>query len=124
MGDNVMNTSVVQALDALNIKEWTLQGKEPTNENEFNANFHKVIGEDETGSQIWENDPSKWDVTWSQVQAKQTEMDSDWIVQEYARKREAAYPSTGDQLDYIYHNGVAKWKTDMIDPVKTKYPKG
>ena len=38
--------------------------------------------------------------------------------------RIAAYPSTGDQLDYIYHNGVAKWKTDMIDPVKTKYPKG
>ena len=42
----------------------------------------------------------------------------------YARDRTTAYPSTGDQLDYIYHNGVAKWKTDMIDPVKTKYPKG
>ena len=42
----------------------------------------------------------------------------------YARNRITAYPSTGDQLDYIYHNGVAKWKTDIIDPVKTKYPKG
>jgi len=48
----------------------------------------------------------------------------EWDAQEYARDRTTAYPSTGDQLDYIYHNGVAKWKTDMIDPVKTKYPKG
>ena len=52
------------------------------------------------------------------------ELMDDWDAQEYARNREEAYPSTGDQLDYIYHNGVAKWKTDMIDPVKTKYPKG
>tara|TARA_B100000941_G_scaffold177027_1_gene126739 strand:- start:378 stop:671 length:294 start_codon:yes stop_codon:yes gene_type:complete len=33
------------------------------------------------------------------------------------------YPSLGSQLDYIYHNGIDKWKTDMIDPVKAKYPK-
>ena len=43
---------------------------------------------------------------------------------EYQRERASSYPLIGDQLDYIYHNGVAKWKTDMIDPVKTKYPKG
>ena len=46
-----------------------------------------------------------------------------WDSREYTRNRTTAYPSIGDQLDYIYHNGVAKWKTDMIDPVKTKYPK-
>ena len=54
------------------------------------------------------------------------EIDADWEVwkaQEYARKRATEYPSTGDQLDYIFHNGVAKWKTDMIEPVKAKYPK-
>ena len=48
---------------------------------------------------------------------------SDFDAQDYARNRASAYPSTGDQLDYIFHNGVAKWKTDMIEPVKTKYPK-
>jgi hypothetical protein len=53
-----------------------------------------------------------------------TKQQSDFDAQAYARDRTTAYPSTGDQLDYIYHNGVAKWKTDMIDPVKTKYPKG
>ena len=62
--------------------------------------------------------------TESAVQIKLASMISDWDAQAYARDRTTAYPSTGDQLDYIYHNGVAKWKTDMIDPVKTKYPKG
>lgn len=42
----------------------------------------------------------------------------------YKAKRAAEYPSIADQLDYIYHNGIDAWKTNMIDPVKTKYPKG
>jgi len=42
----------------------------------------------------------------------------------YKEKRAAEYPAIADQLDYIYHNGIDAWKTDMIDPVKTKYPKG
>ena len=33
------------------------------------------------------------------------------------------YPPVEDQLDYIYHHGIAKWKTDIVDPVKAKYPK-
>ena len=42
----------------------------------------------------------------------------------YATKRQSEYPSIGEQLDYIYHNGVEAWKADMILPVKNKYPKG
>tara|TARA_A100001391_G_scaffold194019_1_gene169943 strand:+ start:1070 stop:1330 length:261 start_codon:yes stop_codon:yes gene_type:complete len=38
-----------------------------------------------------------------------------------SRKNE--YPDWGTQLDYIYHNGLDKWKTDIVDPVKAKYPK-
>ncbi len=37
--------------------------------------------------------------------------------------RRQAYPAVEAQLDYIYHNGVEAWKTDMIDPVKAQYPK-
>ena len=33
------------------------------------------------------------------------------------------YPPVEDQLDYIYHHGIAKWKTDIIAPVKARYPK-
>ena len=41
----------------------------------------------------------------------------------YADRRKSEYPSIPDQLDYIYHNGIEKWKTDMVLPVKNKYPK-
>ncbi len=44
--------------------------------------------------------------------------------EQYKYQRQQEYPSIADQLDYIYHNGIDAWKTDMIDPVKTKYPKG
>jgi hypothetical protein len=42
---------------------------------------------------------------------------------DYSRKRKEEYPSMPDQLDYIFHHGVEKWKEDMIIPVKNKYPK-
>ena len=41
----------------------------------------------------------------------------------YQKERELEYPNIGTQLDYIYHNGIDKWKTDVVDPVKKKYPK-
>jgi len=37
--------------------------------------------------------------------------------------RKAEYKSIEFQLDYIYHNGITKWKTDHIKPIKDKYPK-
>ena len=40
----------------------------------------------------------------------------------YKSKRRAEYPNIEDQLDDIYHNGVAGWKT-TIKAIKDKYPK-
>jgi hypothetical protein len=44
-------------------------------------------------------------------------------VNQYQIERSNAYPSYAEQLDYIYHNGVESWKTDVVDPVKATYPK-
>lgn len=33
------------------------------------------------------------------------------------------YPDISEQLDYIYHHGIAAWKADMITPVKEANPK-
>ena len=41
----------------------------------------------------------------------------------YIKGRQFEYPDFATQLDYIYHNGIDKWKTDIVDPVKAKYPK-
>ena len=50
-------------------------------------------------------------------------IEQEYETQEYSRDREKEYPSIAEQLDYIYHNGLTKWKSDMIKPVKDKYPK-
>ena len=44
-------------------------------------------------------------------------------VEVYKVQRAAEYPDWGEQLDYIYHNGIDSWKTNIVDPVKAKYAK-
>ena len=63
------------------------------------------------------------------IDAKHAALIAAWEAEEYKLKRTGAdgttdtiYPSVGEQLDYIYHNGIDKWKTDIVDPVKAKYP--
>ena len=52
-----------------------------------------------------------------------TQSQYDIATKKYQRDRATEYPSYGEQLDYIYHHGVAKWKTDIVQPVKDKFPK-
>jgi len=46
----------------------------------------------------------------------------DVVQPSYAELRAPEYPSIKDQLDKIYHSGVAAWKKD-IKEIKDKYPK-
>ena len=48
---------------------------------------------------------------------------SDFDAQEYARNRKKDYPDWGVQFNKIYDDGLTKWKSEMVDPVKTKWPK-
>ena len=50
-------------------------------------------------------------------------VDEDVIERVIIDLRKKAYPSWEDQLDYIYHNSVEDWKTNIITPIKEKYPK-
>ena len=65
--------------------------------------------------------PSGYDFTYCQEWG--LTVDDDVVDRVIIDLRKKAYPSWEDQLDYIYHNGLTKWKTDMITPVKEKYPK-
>jgi len=58
----------------------------------------------------------------SKIDAARTTLNVEYAALEYSRNRAAEYPSIEDQLDDIYHNGVAGWKT-TIKRVKDKYPK-
>lgn len=59
----------------------------------------------------------------SKIDTARAELDSAYAKVKYKDDRKAEYPDWGTQLDYIYHNGIDKWKTDIVDPVKKKYPK-
>ena len=50
-------------------------------------------------------------------------LEAEWTAQAYARQRQAEYPDWGSQLNKIYDDGIDAWKTDMVDPIKAKYPK-
>jgi hypothetical protein len=61
------------------------------------------------------------------VVAKQAELQADYDAKQYQRDRtkrpeDGGYPSIGDQLDDIYHNGIDGWKA-TIKATKDKYPK-
>ena len=71
----------------------------------------------------WTNNPS-YKPTEEEVNAEIARLEAEYDAKEYQRNRAKEYPTITDQLDYIYHNGIDAWKADMIDPVKTKYPKG
>jgi hypothetical protein len=79
-------------------------------------------GDDYSGI-VWK-DETQTQPTLEEVNAEIVRLKADYDVKEYQRNRAKEYPTIADQLDYIYHNGIDAWKTNMIDPVKTKYPKG
>jgi len=61
-------------------------------------------------------DEKEVSIDWSKVEA--------WTdPNQYIYNRIAEYPSILDQLDKIYHDGIDKWKEEMIKPIKDKYPK-
>ena len=73
---------------------------------------------------VYDKDGNLIDIDESKVQTEHNRLEAEYDTQAYSRNRKAEYPPMEDQLDYMYHNGFEKWKTDMIDPVKDKYPKG
>jgi hypothetical protein len=78
--------------------------------------YPNVVSVDDTAG-AFDKDGNKVEIDLDLVNA--------WVdPEQYKYQRQQEYPSITDQLDYIYHNGIDAWKTDMIDPVKVKYPKG
>ena len=59
----------------------------------------------------------------AKVQTETLRLQAEYDAQAYARSRQAEYPPWDEQLDHIYHNGIASWKANVVKPVKDKYPK-
>lgn len=71
------------------------------------------------GSGIFDKDGNSVTVDQSLIDAARVELNK----LNYQSERKEAYPDWRTQLEYIYDHGIEKWKTDMVDPIKAKYPK-
>ena len=61
--------------------------------------------------------------TEAEIQTEITRLQAEYDANEYQRQRAKEYPSWEKQLEKIYDDGVDAWKTEMVDPIKAKYPK-
>jgi len=77
---------------------------------------------DEYEGIVWK-DTEQTMPTKEEVESKILELKAEVNANAYKHQRVSEYPPLSEQLDYIYHNGVEAWKTNMIQPVKDKYPK-
>ena len=59
----------------------------------------------------------------TEIETKADAILAEWETQAYSRNRQAEYPDWGSQLNKIYDDGLTKWKSEMVDPVKAKWPK-
>ena len=89
----------------------------------FKPDIDFRVEDDGSGAVIKEWNSASPQPSDAEIEAADAEYQIAWNAQEYARKREPEYPSMADQLDYIYHNSITKWKSDMIKPVKDAHPK-
>jgi len=64
-----------------------------------------------------------YDINGNEVSYDAALVEAEVNANAYKEQRASEYPPLTEQLDYIYHNGVEAWKTNMIQPVKDKYPK-
>ena len=90
----------------------------PTKVSAIRSLGYNVNQEGENFDYLGETPPTE-----SEINTKLASMISDWDAQEYARNRKAEYPEWGTQLNKIYDDGLTKWKSEMVDPIKAKYPK-
>jgi len=82
----------------------------------IHSNAVTINGNNKDDTVAVDNSGNNVTIDWTQVEA--------WTdPNEYQYKRAAEYPSVKNQLDKIYHDGVDKWKEEMIKPIKDKYPK-
>jgi|SaaInlV_100m_DNA_6_1039743.scaffolds.fasta_scaffold50941_2 hypothetical protein len=102
-----MKPSLTQAIYSLITEKDTTYTHDATN----------ILDWDIAESPTRETQPTEAAIT-----AELSRLQSIYDNAQYARDRAKAYPAIAEQLDDIYHNGVAGWKAS-IKAVKDQFPK-
>ena len=83
---------------------------------------HPTVVSIDDGTGAFDKDGKSVTLDQSKIDAARTTLNAEYAALEYSRNRAAEYPPIVDQLDTIYHSGVAGWKA-TIKAIKDKYPK-
>ena len=86
----------------------------------INPNAEFKYSEEDINTIEWLNGTTP--ISKADIEAKMTELETEYDNNKYQRDRAAEYPSIKDQLDKIYHEGIDEWKK-VIKATKDKYPK-
>jgi len=112
---------IAQAISALDSNAQFVVTGHPSNEAEYKANVKFISGADENGSAIFKDTQ---DFTWSEVSAKQTELQAEYDAEEWKRNRQAEYPSHEDCIHALLDGGDTLTNLQSArQAVKNKYPK-
>ena len=84
---------------------------------------HSTVVMVDDGTGAFDKDGNQVAIDESKVVEEIKRLETIFKDTQYQRDRAEEYPQIGDQLDFIFHNGLAKWKTDIVQPVKDKFPK-
>ena len=81
----------------------------------------RILGEDRIENIEWEIEPENKP---TDEEIKEEVVKQEKLIQDtqYQRDRASQYPSTADQLDLLYHQGIDGWKAE-IKKVKDQFPK-
>ena len=92
-------TSIINAIQALDANAQVVVNGEPSNQAEYESQVKYISGANENGTAIFSDTQP---FTWSEVLAKQTELQAEYDANKYQRERATAYPSIQEQLDMQY----------------------
>jgi hypothetical protein len=68
-------------------------------------------------------DSKQTEPTKTEIDAEVIRLQAEYDALAWERSRQAEYPDWGSQLNKIYDDGLTKWKSEMVDPIKSKWPK-
>ena len=88
-------------------------------------NVHPNICTIRSGIEAWDYDGNVVSLDESKIDTEIIRLQAEWDAQEYARSRQAEYPSVGDQLDMLMKDMKNNTTThqESCEAVKAKYPK-
>ena len=113
--------NIAQAIKALDDNIQFVVHGNPTNEAEYKANVKYISGSDENNSAIFSNTQP---FTWSEVSAKQSELQAEYDAEEWKRNRQAEYPSHEDCIHALLDGGETLENLQSArQAIKDKYPK-